>query len=438
MVAHEGAPRRVATARRLAGELVVPGDKSISHRALLLNALATGSARVRGLGLGADVRSTERCLQGLGVPIEPAGEDGRVVHGVGLHGLREPEDVLDAGNSGTTMRLLCGVLAGQPFLAVLTGDRSLRRRPMGRVLDPLRMMGARAWGRAEGTLAPLAIRGGELHGLQYDLPVASAQLKSALLLAGLYADGPTTLHQPALSRDHTERMLRAQGVALRAEGLDLRLDPPSGPLRALDIDVPGDISSAAYWLVAACVHPEARVTVRNVGMNPGRTGLLDVLGDMGARITVANEREVGGEPVADLTAESSELRGVAIGGDLIPRLLDEVPILAVAMALARGPSRIDDAAELRVKESDRLHAVATELGRLGAAVAEEPASLVFAGGSRLRGEAVASHDDHRLAMALAVAALIADGETTIAAADSVVISYPAFWDHLAALAGPER
>jgi 3-phosphoshikimate 1-carboxyvinyltransferase len=431
----EGGARTLRPARGLAGAVDVPGDKSISHRALLLNALASGSARVRGLGLGADVRSTWRCLAALGVRIEAQGADGCVVHGVGLHGLREPDDVLDAGNSGTTMRLLCGVLAGQPFLSVLTGDASLRRRPMGRVLDPLRTMGARAWGRANGSLAPLAIRGGDLGGLDYALPVASAQLKSALLLAGLYGTAPTHLHEPAASRDHTERMLRAQGVPLRAAGLDLALTPPSDPLRPLDLQVPGDFSSAAYWLVAACVHPAARVTVRNVGLNPGRTGLLDVLGEMGARITVSDARDAGGEPLADLTAESSDLRGVAIGGALIPRLLDEVPILAIAMAVARGPSRIDDAAELRVKESDRLHAVASELGRLGAAVEELPDGLSFAGGSRLAGATVASHDDHRLAMALAVAALVADGETTITSADSVAISYPAFWDQLASLAG---
>jgi 3-phosphoshikimate 1-carboxyvinyltransferase len=427
--------RTVRPARGLDGAVDVPGDKSISHRALLLNALASGSARVRGLGLGADVRSTWRCLEALGVQIEAAGDDGCVVNGVGLRGLREPEDVLDAGNSGTTMRLLCGVLAGQPFLTVLSGDASLRRRPMGRVLDPLRTMGARAWGRAGGTLAPLAIRGGSLSGLDYALPVASAQLKSALLLAGLYAAAPTHLHEPAASRDHTERMLRAQGVPLRVAGADLALTPPSDPLRPLDLQVPGDFSSAAYWLVAACVHPAARVTVRNVGLNPGRTGLLEVLAEMGARITVGEPRDAGGEPLADLTAESSDLRGVSIGGELIPRLLDEVPILAVAMAVARGPSRIDDAAELRVKESDRLHAVAVELGRLGAAVEELPEGLTFAGGSRLTGATVDSHDDHRLAMALAVAALIAKGETRIIAADSVAISYPAYWDQLGSLAG---
>jgi 3-phosphoshikimate 1-carboxyvinyltransferase len=295
-------------------------------------------------------------------------------------------------------------------------------------------MGAQAWGRRDGALAPFAIRGGGLRGLDYTLPVASAQLKSALLLAALYADGPSHLREPAASRDHTERLLRAQGVDLRVDGLDISLTPPRQPLRAVDIAVPGDFSSAAFWLVAACVHPDARITVRNVGVNPGRTGLLDVLREMGGRITLSDERDVGGEPVADLTAESSDLRGVAIGGDLIPRLLDEVPILAVAMAVARGPSRIDDAAELRVKESDRLHAVAAELTSLGASVTERPDGLDFAGGARLRGAAVRSYDDHRLAMALAIAGLIAKGATAIGAAESVVISYPAFWDHLATLA----
>jgi 3-phosphoshikimate 1-carboxyvinyltransferase len=386
------------------------------------------------MGLGADVLSTERCLGALGVRIEADGAHGRVVHGVGLDGLHEPGDVLDAGHSGTTMRFLCGLLAGQPFFTVLTGDDSLRRRPMGRVLVPLRSMGAECWGRADGTLAPLAIRGGRLRPIDYALPVASAQLKSALLLASLFADGVSHLREPAASRDHTERLLRAQGVALAVDGLDLWLTSPSAPLRPVDVAVPGDFSSAAFWLVAACVHPNARLTVRDVGVNPGRIGLLEVLQAMGARITVENEREVGGEPVADLTAESSELRGVAIGGDLIPRLLDEVPVLAVAMAVARGSSRIVDAAELRVKESDRLAAAAAELGRLGAAILERPDGLDFAGGARLRGATVQSHHDHRLAMALAIAGLVAVGDTTVEGAESVVISYPTFWDDLAALA----
>jgi 3-phosphoshikimate 1-carboxyvinyltransferase len=350
----------------------------------------------------------------------------------GLDGLSEPGDVLDAGNSGTTARLLSGILAGQPFFSVLTGDASLRSRPMGRIVRPLRALGARVEARREGTLLPLAVSPARLRGTRMQINVASAQLKSCLLLAGLYAEGETSIDQPEASRDHTERMLRAQGARLTEEGLTLRLQGRPD-LQALDVEVPGDISSAAFWLVAACLHPEARVTVRNVGVNPGRTGLLDVLREMGAHLTVANEHLAGGEPVADVTAESSVLHGVTIGGAMIPRLIDEVPVLCVAAAAASGTTTIVDAAELRVKESDRLAAVATGLTTLGVRVAEQPDGLTIAGG-RLGGGEVQSYGDHRMAMSFAVAALASSEPVFIRGASCVDVSYPSFWPTMERLA----
>ncbi len=427
--------RLVRRVRRLAGELRVPGDKSISHRALILNAIADGDAIVSNLGPGADCASTLRCLRALGVAIDRReGEDTVRIAGVGPRGLREPEDVLDAGNSGTTMRLLMGLLAGQPFLSILTGDDSLRARPMKRVIDPLRMMGARLWARRDDTLAPIAVRGGDLAGIDYTLPVASAQLKSALLLAGLFASGPTVIREPRPSRDHTERMLRAQGVDLKtADGMITLV--PGDSVSPLDVQVPGDISSAIFWLVAAVIHPDAEVVVRDVGVNPGRAGALEVLRSMGAALEVLPRGDWGGEPVADLVARSSSLRGVQVGGELVPRLIDEIPALAVAAAFARGETRFVDAAELRVKETDRIRAVAAELGRLGADVEELPDGLVVRGGRALRGTTCLSYGDHRMAMAMAVAGLVADGETAIQGAEAASVSYPSFWEHLESITG---
>lgn len=445
--------RAVSPTASLEGELTVPGDKSITHRAVMLNVIATGMATITGAGLGADCLSTARCMRALGATVRrrwPNGEltddlrhhpqtgaDDRagavlVVEGVGLDGLREPEDVLDAGNSGTTARLLAGILAGQPFFSVLTGDASLRSRPMGRVVQPLRQMGARISARCGDTLLPLACAPAHLKGARLEMSVASAQLKSCLLLAGLYAEGVTEIVQPAASRDHTERLLAAQGARITAGDLVLRI--AGGPaLRAVDVAVPGDLSSAAFWLVAAVIHPQARITVRHVGINPGRTGLLDVLREMGAMIRVENERVEGGEPVADITAESSRLRGVHVGGALIPRLIDEVPVLAVAAAVAEGLTTIRDAAELRVKESDRLAAIASELAKLGARIEEHPDGLTIRGGRLLGGE-VECYGDHRMAMSLAVAALAASGPVQIHGGECVDISYPTFWSDLERLA----
>ncbi|MCL4531651.1 MAG: 3-phosphoshikimate 1-carboxyvinyltransferase [Actinobacteria bacterium] len=427
----------VKPARRLRGELRVPGDKSISHRALMLNAIAEGEATVSNLGPGADCLSTLRCLRALGVTIETLGDGALRVVGVGLQGLREPEDLLDAGNSGTAMRLLAGLLAGQPFLSILTGDSSLRSRPMRRVIEPLRRMGAQLWARRDDSLPPIAVRGGFLKGIEYNLPVASAQLKSALLLAGLCAEGPTVLREPQPSRDHTERMLAAQGARISPAGGAITLTP-GDPLTVLSVQVPGDISSAAFWLVAAAVHPDAEITVRDVGINPGRTGVLEVLRAMGADLEVVPRGERGGEPVADLVARSSHLRGAQVGGALIPRLIDEIPVLAVAAAFAEGETRFSDAAELRVKETDRVRAMSTELARLGADVQELADGLVVRGGRSLRGDRCLSYGDHRMAMAMAVAGLVAQGETAIEGAEVAEISYPSFWEDLERLSAGGR
>jgi 3-phosphoshikimate 1-carboxyvinyltransferase len=410
---------------RAAGDLGVPGDKSISHRALLLGALAHGTTEVRGLLQGEDCRATLAALRALGVEIAEAADGAVQVRGRGPEGLGEPESVLDAGNSGTTLRLLSGVLAGRPFCSVLTGDASLRRRPMRRVTEPLRAMGATVLGRADGALAPLAIRGGGLRGIAWASPVASAQVKSAILLAGLQAEGETTVSEPSLSRDHTERMLAAFGAPPRRDGGAVTVGG-GARLAAADIRVPGDPSSAAFFLVAAAARPGAEIRVRDVGVNPTRTGLLEALGLMGAEVRRERERAEAGEPVADLVVRGARLRGIALGGDLIPRLIDEVPALAVAAALADGETVIRGAAELRVKEVDRIAAIAEEFGRLGAAVSPTDEGLRIRGGAPLRGAAVSSRGDHRMAMSLAVAALFSDGETVIRDVACVDTSFPGF------------
>ena len=424
----------VRPAPRLRGELRVPGDKSISHRALMLNAIAEGEATVSNLGPGADVRSTMLCLRALGIDVAEDGA-GRVrIAGKGLRGLTEPAGVLDAGNSGTTTRLLTGLLAGQNFLSVITGDESLRSRPMKRVIDPLRRMGAQIWARQNDSLLPVAIRGTGLSGIEYELPVASAQLKSALLLAGLYADGVTTVIEKQRSRDHTERMLRAQGASLSSEGGVITITP-GRVLESMSLDVPGDISSAAFWLVAAAIHPDAEITVRDVGMNPGRTGIIEALREMGADVEVFPRPDRAGEPVADLVARSSKLRGSRIGGEIVPRLIDEIPILVVAALCAEGDTTFYDAAELRVKETDRISALAAEVTRLGGTAREYPDGLAVQGGARLHGTACRSYNDHRMAMAMAVAGLVAEGETAIEGAQVADVSYPSFWSDLALVSG---
>ena len=421
-------------ARSLQGVVQVPGDKSISHRALLFGAIAEGTTRITGLLPAEDPLSTAACLRAMGVTIS-AIEAGQPVsvEGVGLDGLREPEDVLDCGNSGTTMRLMLGLLAGRAGRHfVLTGDGSLRRRPMQRVGGPLAQMGAQISGRSGGNLAPLAIRGQQLQGATIRTPVASAQVKSALLLAALTATGDTTVIEPVQSRDHSERMLRAFGAQLSVGGPGLTevTVTPGASLRGQDVIVPGDISSAAFWLVAGAITPGADLTVQNVGLNPSRTGVLDVLEQMGARIELLNGREVAGEPVGDLRVTHGPLKAFTIGADLIPRLVDEIPVLAVAACYAEGISRVTGAEELRVKETDRLAVMARQLGAMGARIEEFADGLTIEGGVPLQGAEVDSETDHRVAMSLAVAAQVAHGPTQLHRPEAAAVSYPGFWEDL--------
>lgn len=417
----------------LQGTVITPGDKSISHRALMLGALATGKTEIRGLLLGDDPRSTAACFQALGATISELNNDCVTVAGAGT--LIEAADVLDAGNSGTTLRLMLGILASQPgkFYAV-TGDRSLRGRPMKRVVQPLQAMGATIWGRSEGNYAPLAIQGQTLQPIHYHSPIASAQVKSCLLLAGLHTPGTTIITEPALSRDHSERMLTAFGANLEVypELCQVKITGP-GQLQGQQVTVPGDISSAAFWLVAAAITPGSELFLPNVGVNPTRTGVLDVLEAMGANITIENFRIVTGEPVADLRVSSSSLQATVIEGKILPRLIDEIPILAVAAAFATGTTVIRDAAELRVKESDRLKAIATQLGQMGVKVTELPDGLEITGGKALQGAEVDSWGDHRMAMSLAIAGLHAKGLTTIQRGAAATVSYPNFTTSLAAV-----
>ena len=422
--------QRVRGASILRGEVIPPGDKSISHRAVILNSVAGGKARVDNFSPGADCLATVACLRQLGVEIVEESPGSLTVSGVGKEGLKEPKDVLNAGNSATTIRLLAGLLAAQPFLSIITGDESLRSRPMARLIHPLRLMGAEVWGRGGDSLAPLAIKGNQLRGIKYQLPVASAQLKSAVLIAALFAQGNTTVEEPAPSRDHTERMLRAMGAKLKSDGLRITLTPDPVPLVPLDLLIPGDISSAAFWLVAGAIHPNARIEVRNTGINPTRMGIIEVLLDMGAKLRIENERIEAGEPVADLIVESSDLVGRQIGGSLIPRLIDEIPLIAIAGCVARGTTVIRDAAELRVKETDRIRATVKELSRLGADIGELPDGLIIRGGKTLKGGECHSYHDHRLAMAWGIAGLVAQGETVIHDAEVVAFSYPGFWSDL--------
>jgi 3-phosphoshikimate 1-carboxyvinyltransferase len=408
----------------LSGRIKVPGDKSISHRALLLGAIAEGSTRVRNFLPAADCLATLACVRALGVEVERGSETELIVQGRGLRGLMESKGVLDCAGSGTTMRLLAGILAGQPFYSVLTGNEQLRRRPMGRIAEPLRQMGATVLGRDDGRLPPLAILGGNLHGIEYWLPVASAQVKSAILLAGLFADGPTVVHEPGPARDHTERMLAAMGASIEVQSS--KLEVQSSWLSSLDIVVPGDISSAAYFIAAACLVTGSEVVIENVGVNPTRTGLLDALREMGVDIRVENQREASGEPVADLVVRAGRLRGIEVRDDQVPRMIDEFPILAVVASQAEGTTVVSEAAELRVKETDRIANSAVELRKLGAWIEECPDGFVVEGPTPLVGTQVNSHGDHRLAMALAIAGLIAAGETTIEDAECIADSFPGF------------
>ncbi len=425
-------PVSIARPRSLRGEIIAPGDKSVSHRAIMFNALSnTGTASIKNFSPGADCTSTVEIMRSLGVEITR--EDGHAgmgdsltVKGVGLNGLQEPADILDAGNSGTTTRLMSGILAGRDILTILTGDDSLKSRPMGRVIKPLSDMGAVITARDGDTLAPIVFHGGTLRGTNYEMPVASAQLKSCLLLAGLRADDKTKLTQPAESRDHTERMLSAMGVKLTKTDLEIVLEPSE--LQTVDVEVPGDISSAAFWMVAGVCHPDAELLIKNVGINPTRAGIVTALRIMGADLTLLDEREVAGEPVADILVRTSELKGIELSGDIVPLLIDEIPVIAVAAAIADGETVIKDAEELRVKESDRIQASVTWLKGAGVDVEGTPDGMILGGGNTIGGGEFQCYDDHRLAMSLGVAGLISSDPITVLDPDVAGISYPNFWE----------
>lgn len=419
----------LTAAQSLRGDVTVPGDKSISHRAVMFGALADADTHITGFLMGEDCLSTISCFKKMGVSIDVS-EKEVVVHGVGLHGLKAPDELLYTGNSGTTTRLLCGILAGQPFSSTVNGDTSIQKRPMGRIMKPLREMGADISGK-DGNLCPLTIHPASLHGIHYTMPVASAQLKSAILLAGLFADSPTTVVEPAPSRDHTERMLRGLGAQVVSNGTEITLTPPKA-LHAVNVEVPGDISSAAYFLVAGLILPDSDIVIRNVGINPTRTGILDALEAMGANIERLNERGTV-EPICDLRVRSSHLHGTTICGDMIPRLIDEIPVLAVAAAFAEGETVIRDAQELKVKESNRIATMTAELSKTGADVRETEDGMIIHGDKPLHGANFASYADHRVAMSMAVCALACEGDSSIDDPDCVAISYPTFFETLDAL-----
>ncbi len=415
---------RVKPGGRLAGEVRVPGDKSISHRSIMLGSLATGVTRVKGFLEGEDSLATLAAFRAMGVAIEGPDNGTVEITGVGLRGLRAPDEPLYLGNSGTSMRLMSGLLAGQSFDTTLTGDTSLSGRPMKRVVTPLSAMGAHIYTTLNGT-APLVIHGGSpLHGIEYDMPVASAQVKSSLLLAGLYADGRTCISEPAPTRDHTERMLSGMGYPVQRE--DNRVCIEGGhALSAIDIDIPADISSAAFYLVGASIAPGSDLLLQHVGMNPTRTGVIDILRMMGADIEVGNERDVGGEPVADLRVKYASLVGVEIPAALVPLAIDEFPAIFVAAACAEGQTVLTGAEELRVKESDRIQVMADGLATLGVAAEATPDGMIIKGGA-IDGGSIDSHGDHRIAMAFAMAALRAHGEIEIRDCANVNTSFPDF------------
>ena len=408
--------------KKAVGQIKVPGDKSISHRAVMLGSLASGVTEISGFLKGADCLSTIDCFRKMGIDIDINGEN-VTVHGNGLRGLKKPDEMLYTGNSGTTTRLLCGILAGQNFDTSITGDASIQKRPMGRVVQPLSMMGA----KIENEYCPLYITGTKLHGINYKMPVASAQVKTAIILAGLYADGETVIHEIEKSRDHTELMLSAMGADLTVDNLDITVKP-TNDLTAVNVDVPSDISSAAFFLVLGAIMPNSQITVTNVGINPTRTGIINVLKDMGADITLENVHTSAGETVADITVRSSSLKGTTVGGDIIPRLIDELPIIAVAAVFADGQTVIKDAQELKVKETNRIRAVVDEFNKCGIDITETDDGMIINGGKSIHGADFKTYGDHRMAMSLTVLAQLADCESTLDDSDCACVSYPTFFD----------
>ena len=420
----------IQPASHLKGTLSIPGDKSISHRSIMFGSIAKGTTKIHNFLMGDDCLSTIECFRKLGIDIEMH-NDHILVHGKGLHGLEPAAEILDCGNSGTTTRLISGILAGQPFTSTLTGDASIQKRPMKRIIEPLRQMHAAIEGKDD-NFCPLTISPSTLEGICYTSPVASAQVKSCVLLAGLYANTPTTVCEPALSRDHTERMLSAFGAIIERKDKCVTIYP-NPELEAMEVVVPGDISSAAFFMVAGLIVPNSKLILQNVGINPTRRGILDALLAMGGRITCFNERELCGEPVCDMIIESSDLHGITIEGDIIPTMIDEIPAFAVAALFAHGTTTIKDAKELRVKESNRIDTMCHELGKMGAVIRPLEDGMIIEGNATLHGAILESYDDHRIAMSLAVAALKATTPSQILNSECIRISYPHFFEHLKAV-----
>lgn len=423
--------RTIRKINKLQGEITPPPDKSISHRAIMFASLASGVSRINNFLWAKDPISSLNAMKSLGVDIEIKDLKEIIVHGKGLRSLREPEDIIDCGNSGTTIRLLSGILTGQPFLSILNGDDSLRQRPMKRIIKPLSVMGATILGRKENTRPPLVIKGGLLKGINYEMPIASAQVKSCILLAGLYAKGETTVIEPHKSRDHTEKMLKSMGVEIEIKGYAVKITPPKKELESFDVTIPGDFSSAAFFIAGATLLKNSEIIIRNVCLNETRTGFLDVLNNMGAKIEILNQRNQAGEPIGDLYIKSSDgLRGVTVEGDMIPRLIDEFPILCVLATQAQGKTVIKDAKDLRAKESDRIKAMTTELKKMGVDIEEFEDGVEIKGPCKLKASEVYSYKDHRIAMSLSIAGLIAEGETKIVDSECVDISFPEFYSLL--------
>lgn len=416
----------------LRGQITVPGDKSVSHRGVMFGSIARGTTTIRNFLQGADCLSTIECFRRMGITIENEG-DTVTVHGNGLHGLKAPSCVLDCGNSGTTTRLISGILSAQNFSTTLTGDASIQKRPMKRIMDPLAQMGADIVSLNGNGCAPLQITGKPLQGIHYASPVASAQVKSAILLAGLYAQEETSVTEPYVSRDHSEIMLRHFGADVSTEGTTVTIKP-AAELYGGPVEVPGDISSAAFFLAAGLTVPDSELLIRSVGINPTRDGILTVCRDMGADLTLQNVSTGSGEPTADLLVRTSRLHGTTISGSLIPRLIDELPVIAVMACMAEGETVIRDAAELKVKESNRIEVMVRNLTAMGADVTETDDGMIIRGGKPLHGAVIDSRLDHRIAMTFAIAGLLADGETEILGAECVNISYPAFYEDLKGLA----
>ncbi|MGM7701673.1 3-phosphoshikimate 1-carboxyvinyltransferase [Pseudalkalibacillus sp. Hm43] len=415
----------------LQGTLKVPGDKSVTHRSIMFGGMAEGKTIVRDFLDSADCRSTMRCMKQLGVQIEQLGSELHIV-GVGRGGLKEPEHVLDVGNSGTTIRLMTGILAGAPIYSVLVGDDSIHRRPMSRVVDPLRQMGADIHGREDGRLAPISIKGGKTRGIRYESPIASAQVKSALLLCGLNSEGTTTVKEPYVSRDHTERMLKSFGVEVMREGTSVQIKGGQ-KLKGTDVQVPSDISSAAFFMVAAAITPGSSIRLEKVGLNPTRTGIMDVLEKMGATYSISNEQTINEEPIGDIDVSYSKLRGTEINGEIIPRLIDEIPVIALLASQAEGITTIKDASELRYKETDRIAAITDQLKNIGIDIEPTEDGMIIHGKQKVKGGNADSLGDHRIGMMLAIASCISESPVTVRDVSAIGVSYPNFLNDLESL-----